>query len=324
MSAKKPVLRQGGKGPAVRELQMLLNAHLAGTTRLKIDGDFGSKTKLAVTAFQRKMRLDADGVAGANTWHALLEHDKTETLYKYPPGPQEFLADIAAPYIGVTEKRSNRIGKDARLREIFEADKLEIDGVTDGYPWCCAFVSMCVQKLIDKSRFYAHIQKPYTASVTHFRTRWAPAQNCMIFSPQDKTYFPHKGDIVVYRFSHIGVVESVNADGSLNTIEGNTNQIGSREGTSVLRKVRSVAIIRCLIRLPVPRTYDFEAQASVAETSIKRFFSTEDFIGAAAVCDKTSVYSPVVRPAPTKPFSIVEHGGLVGWSRGRKPGPTGR
>jgi hypothetical protein len=183
---------------------------------------------------------------------------------------------------------------------------------------------MCVQKLIDRSRFYAHVQKPYTASVTHFRTRWAPGQNCLVFSPQDKTCFPHKGDIVVHRFSHIGIVESVNADGSLDTIEGNTNQKGSREGTTLLRKVRPVAIVRCLIRLPVPRTYDFGEQVSRADSAIKRFFSTEDFIGAAAVCDKTSVYSPVVRPATTRPFSIAEHGGLVGWSRGRKPGPTGR
>ena len=104
MSAAKPVLRQGSRGPAVRELQILLNAHLPGPIKLATDGDFGRKTKDAVEAFQRKMKLNEDGVAGADTWRALLVHGQLEALYKYPPGPQEPLADIAVPYTEAPQK----------------------------------------------------------------------------------------------------------------------------------------------------------------------------------------------------------------------------
>jgi hypothetical protein len=47
------------------------------------------------------------------------------------------------------------MGNDARLREIFEADDLENkDGTTDGYAWCCAFVSVCIQRLFAMSPMF--------------------------------------------------------------------------------------------------------------------------------------------------------------------------
>lgn len=71
-------------------------------------------------------------------------------------GPQELLADIAVPYIGATEADGNRMGEDARMREIFEADNLadKKAGTTDGYGWCCAFVSVCVQRLLSMSPMF--------------------------------------------------------------------------------------------------------------------------------------------------------------------------
>jgi len=265
------------------------------------------------------VNLDADGVVGANTWRALLAHNQLEAFYKYPTGPQEFLADIAVPYIGATESRGNRMGSDPRMREIFEADRLSPNGVTDGYPWCCAFVSMCVQKLIDQSYLFSHVRKPYTPSVSNFRTRWAPNQNCLIFNPRNETYSPHKGDIVVYKFSHIGIVESVQANGSLNTIEGNTNQAGSREGTTLRRKVRQISSIRCLIRLPVPKSYNFEQQICELEPRTRLSFSTEDFLRGAS----SPLQNSTSQSISARPVSSTRASGLVGRSCGRVPGSTG-
>jgi hypothetical protein len=169
---------------------------------------------------------------------------------KYRVGPQEMLADIAAQYVGTTEAAENRMGDDQRLREIFQADDLvNKDGTTDGYAWCCAFVSVCIQRLLCMSVMYPGVRAPRVASVTLFRTRWAPAQNCLVFEPNGP-HAPHKGDIVVFRFSHIGVVEGTGS-GALQTIEGNTNEQGSREGTTCRRKARPLAQVRCFIRLPV-------------------------------------------------------------------------
>jgi len=61
-------IRQGSRGPQVRQLQVLLNRHGAA---LKEDGIFGPLTRSAVEAFQRANGLIVDGVVGGQTWDAL-------------------------------------------------------------------------------------------------------------------------------------------------------------------------------------------------------------------------------------------------------------
>lgn len=62
-------LRKGMVGDDVKELQSKLNelGHICGTA----DGKFGSRTRYAVKAFQRRHRLKADGIVGPNTWEVL-------------------------------------------------------------------------------------------------------------------------------------------------------------------------------------------------------------------------------------------------------------
>jgi hypothetical protein len=246
------LLRQGMNGTAVRRLQSLLNASRVAPRPLVADGRFGALTRLAVAAFQQQKGLTVDGEVGGETWKALEAHPLAPVVDSYRVGPQEMLADIAAPYVGSTEAAGNRMGEDQRMREIFEADDLaNKDGTTDGYAWCCAFVSVCIQRLLAMSAMYPGVGAPRVASVFHFRTTWAPQQNCLIFAPS-APHAPHKGDIVVFTFSHIGIVEGTGS-GSLQTIEGNTNEQGSREGTTCRRKQRALAQVRCFIRLPVVR-----------------------------------------------------------------------
>lgn len=59
------LLRQGDKLPSVGVLQKLLNRGGAG---LRVDGDFGSRTKTAVQNFQRPRGLNPDGAVGPVTW----------------------------------------------------------------------------------------------------------------------------------------------------------------------------------------------------------------------------------------------------------------
>lgn len=66
-----PPLQLGSKGPAVRDLQILLNSRLSPSPRLNPDGVFGHLTRQAVLAFQRDQWLVDDGVVGRCTWNAL-------------------------------------------------------------------------------------------------------------------------------------------------------------------------------------------------------------------------------------------------------------
>jgi len=64
LAQKAIAVRRGSRGDTVRVLQSLLG--------LKPDGIFGPGTHAAVVQFQRAQGLAADGIAGKNTWAALL------------------------------------------------------------------------------------------------------------------------------------------------------------------------------------------------------------------------------------------------------------
>ena len=65
-----PILRNGSTGDSVIALQRLLNGNGA---RLAVDGDFGSKTESALKTFQKKKSIAIDGIAGQESWEALLK-----------------------------------------------------------------------------------------------------------------------------------------------------------------------------------------------------------------------------------------------------------
>jgi len=54
---------------------------------------------------------------------------------------------------------------------------------------------------------------------------------------------PKVGSLVIFSFSHIGLVEKVLRGGRIQTIEGNTDSSGGRTGGRVMRKVRSKKIL---------------------------------------------------------------------------------
>lgn len=70
------VLRQGSRGQDVILLQYLLDViseYYPSIPSITQDGIFGAMTASAVTAFQRLMRLNPDGIAGPLTWKSLYE-----------------------------------------------------------------------------------------------------------------------------------------------------------------------------------------------------------------------------------------------------------
>jgi hypothetical protein len=69
-----PLLLEGCRGPAVQQLQSMLNGD---DPRLN-DGIFGPKTRALLKDFQAQRRMTIDGVVGLATWTALLN--------KLPPG----------------------------------------------------------------------------------------------------------------------------------------------------------------------------------------------------------------------------------------------
>lgn len=65
-----PTLRHGDRGQAVSQLQKQLN-QAGAKPPLAVDGDFGDATEKAVRAFQARVGLVGDGIAGEKTQSAL-------------------------------------------------------------------------------------------------------------------------------------------------------------------------------------------------------------------------------------------------------------
>lgn len=68
IAVPRPELQPWSVGPAVVELQELLNGH---GFKLRVDGDFGCQTEAAVRAFQRQNNLRSNSIVDMATWNAL-------------------------------------------------------------------------------------------------------------------------------------------------------------------------------------------------------------------------------------------------------------
>lgn len=107
-------------------------------------------------------------------------------------------------------------------------------------PWCAMFVSWCFamegQPLAaSTSKGFAYT--PSGAAWFKKQGRWTgePARGHVVFFD-----FPSDG---VDRISHVGIVTAVHGDGSIETVEGNTDERGGRTGGKVMRRRRRVGIV---------------------------------------------------------------------------------
>lgn len=66
-----PVLREGDAGESVKALQLLLIGRGFSCGPDGADGELGKNTRKAVLGFQGRKNLEADGIAGRDTWSAL-------------------------------------------------------------------------------------------------------------------------------------------------------------------------------------------------------------------------------------------------------------
>lgn len=149
---------------------------------------------------------------------------------------------IASREIGVKEEGGNNRG--SKIREYQKATWLD----PGAWPWCAAWICWVVKEALTGYRAPQDFERPRTAGAWDFE-RWAMEDAGQSVTLRKPAADIQAGDIVCFTFSHIGLAISAPKDGYLNTIEGNTNGGGDREGDGVYAKKRPVSKIRSSIRL---------------------------------------------------------------------------
>ena len=128
-AATYPTLSTGSTGANVMSLQFLLTSRGYSTTA---DGDYGSGTKAAVTAFQQSRGLDADGVAGPQTFAALVS-----TVRQGSSGAAVQAAQVQLVKHGSSVDTDGDFGPatDSAVRSFQSAHGLSADGVVGPATW---------------------------------------------------------------------------------------------------------------------------------------------------------------------------------------------
>lgn len=145
---------------------------------------------------------------------------------------------LASQYLGKKEKPGNSGFEDSK----FQSDMTKFGAWQVGFPWCACFLRMIYIKAYpEKATSYKKMISPSTRQTF---------DNLMGFG---YTCFqkPSVGSVVIwanYRSGikqltgHIGIVTEVLEDGTFKTIEGNTNNFGSRNGDRVAEQTRGFRV----------------------------------------------------------------------------------
>lgn len=106
-------------------------------------------------------------------------------------------------------------------------------------PWCAMFVSYCFYQAnlplpIQMSKGFAYCPSG---------VKWFRDKGQWFKTPQvgDVVFFDWKRDGVS---DHVGIVESVNADGTITSIEGNTSVGNDSNGEGVMRRTRTLNVVQ--------------------------------------------------------------------------------
>jgi hypothetical protein len=129
------------------------------------------------------------------------------------------------------------------------------DGYENREPYCAAGVSYWVREWL-KIPVVQHAFGKSAAQLEQWRCKsaaaygwrdWAKEHGVRMLSDAQSEIL-HTGDIVIFDFSHIGIVYDDKGD-RIYTIEANTGASGGRDGDGIFRKDRPREVARCFIRL---------------------------------------------------------------------------
>lgn len=222
---------QGGKVKLIQEW-LCLHGFL-----ITIDGDFGPATDRAVRAFQAREGLLVDGDVGNNTFSRLIA--PIGRALAPVPGSRErgILGDCIVAYARQhLEQHPREVGGQNRGPWV----RLYMGGNEgDAWAWCAGFAMFCVRQACQALGIACSLETSYSCDELAKR---ASAAGLLLDELTAQNNGLHPGSLFLVRrtatdWTHVGIVTRV-GEGAFDTIEGNTNDEGSREGYEVCARTR--------------------------------------------------------------------------------------
>jgi hypothetical protein len=226
--------KRGMKGKKVKLIQEWLCLH---GYHIVIDGDFGDATDAAVRLFQKERKLKPDGIVGDKTFEKLVL-PMTKALEEISPGNKGLGQMVVAYAEKHLEQHPREVGGQNKGPWV----RLYMQGNEGGdWPWCAGFASFVLKQACKSLNVSPPIQTSFSCD-----SLVASAKERGVFlkesDPMQKDAVAPGSLFLVRRTStdwvHTGIVLSVE-DNIFQTIEGNTNDDGDREGYEVCQRIRN-------------------------------------------------------------------------------------
>lgn len=234
-------LKRGAKGKSVKLIQEWLSLNGVGLT---IDSSFGPATEAAVKKFQSKFKLTPSGSVDKQTYDALIAPIKRAT----------------SPLLTSTPSFARRVVAAARVH--LKEHPMEVGGPNSGpwvrlytngregapWAWCAGFVTTMLKVAVESQtgEFSMPIKGSLSCDVLASQARKAGrfvSEKELATGVIDRSVLKD-GAIFLVRskknasdWTHTGLVTAM-FDEYLETIEGNTNDSGDREGYEVCARQR--------------------------------------------------------------------------------------
>ncbi len=222
-------LQKGDKKGQVKLVQEWLYLN---DERVAIDADFGSATESAVRDFQAKSNLPITGIVDETTFNSLiLPMDKALTPIS-PDGKSlgELVVAYAKQHLNQHPREVGGQNRGPWVRLYMNSNEGE------QWAWCAGFTCFCLKQACESMKRTLPFKTTFSCdSLAAF------AKDKRLFVDSNKA---GPGSFFLVRrtdtdWTHTGIVLEVNNE-TIKTIEGNTNDEGSREGYEVCARTRGL------------------------------------------------------------------------------------
>ena len=201
---------------------------------VKVDGQDGPATQAAIRQFQRKNGLPETGIASGDTAAFLCQPLTSATNLGgfRAASPGEAVVTVAQHYLSFHPREVGGQNRGPWVRHFMRGNE------GDAWPWCCGTVCTILKQA---STLAGEMKIKYTASCDVLAQQ---AMKLGAFVVGEKREDLAPGALFLIRgkvpgdWTHTGIVTNFNVDHYF-TIEGNSNDEGSREGHELCARIRA-------------------------------------------------------------------------------------